>query len=120
MKIYVDNYLVDAAIDRSRGAPVAGRRGGGRPGAAGRGGGNAPIDVTPMARGVWRITGGTMVIEFADHMTLFEVDGQPARIKQVIEAARRDRPCQAGHRSDRLAPPFRSHVPVCVRPSPKG
>jgi glyoxylase-like metal-dependent hydrolase (beta-lactamase superfamily II) len=41
-----------------------------------------------MARGVWRITGGTMVIEFADHMTLFEVDGQPARIKQVIEAAR--------------------------------
>ena len=42
-----------------------------------------------MARGVWRITGGTMVIEFADHMTLFEVDGQPARIKQVIEAARK-------------------------------
>ena len=41
-----------------------------------------------MARGVWRITGGTMVIEFADHMTLFEVDGQPARIKQVIEKAR--------------------------------
>ena len=37
-----------------------------------------------MARGVWRITGGTMVIEFADHMTLFEVDGQPARIKQVM------------------------------------
>jgi glyoxylase-like metal-dependent hydrolase (beta-lactamase superfamily II) len=42
-----------------------------------------------MARGVWRITGGTMVIEFADHMKLFEVDGQPARIKQVIEAARK-------------------------------
>ena len=89
VKIYVDNYLVDSAIDSLAAPPsLADAAAGGR-GAAGRGGGNAPIDVTPMARGVWRITGGTMVIEFADHMTLFEVDGQPARIKQVIEAARR-------------------------------
>jgi len=87
VKIYVDNYLVDSQIaDLSAPSPNA-QAGGGRGG--GRGGANAPIEVTPMARGVWRITGGTMVIEFADHMTLFEVDGQPARIKQVIDAARR-------------------------------
>ena len=92
VKIYVDNYLVDGQIDNlaapasvinpAQGAGAGGGRGGGR-------GGGGPIEVTPMARGVWRITGGTMVIEFADHMTLFEVDGQPARIKQVIEAARK-------------------------------
>ena len=90
VKIYADNYLVDAAIDDlaapSASAAANTGRGGGRGGAGGLGG---PIDVTPMARGIWRITGGTMVIEFADHMTLFEVDGQPARIKQVIEAARK-------------------------------
>jgi len=91
VKIYVDNYLVDSHID-DLAAPVAATNA--TPGAAGGGGrggggGNAAIDVTPMARGVWRITGGTMAIEFADHITLFEVDGQPARIKQVIEAARK-------------------------------
>jgi glyoxylase-like metal-dependent hydrolase (beta-lactamase superfamily II) len=82
VKIYVDNYLVDTQIDNLA-APPAGNGPGSRRGAA------APIEVTPMARGVWRITGGTSVIEFADHMTLFEVDGQPARIKQVIEEARK-------------------------------
>lgn len=82
-KIYVDNYLMDTQIaDLS--APTAGA---GPAGAGGRG--PEPVQVTQMARGVWRITGGTMVIEFADHMTLFEVDGQPARIKQVIAEARK-------------------------------
>ena len=86
VKIYVDNYLVDSPIqDLAAPAPVVNPP----PGTpAGGGFGGGPIEVTPMARGVWRITGGTMVIEFADHMTLFEVDGQPARIKQVIEKAR--------------------------------
>ena len=92
VKIYVDNYLVDGQIDdlaapASVSNPGAAQPAGGRGGGGGFGGG--PIEVTPMARGVWRITGGTMVIEFADHMTLFEVDGQPARIKQVIDAARK-------------------------------
>ena len=87
VKIYVDNYLVDSQIADLSAPPPGAQAGGGRGG--GRGGANAPIEVTPMARGVWRITGGTMVIEFADHMTLFEVDGPPARIKQVIDAARK-------------------------------
>ena len=93
VKIYVDNYLVDTSIqDLAAPASVTGPPAPAAAGdVAGRGGGRGggAIEVTPMARGVWRITGGTMVIEFADHMTLFEVDGQPARIKQVIEAARK-------------------------------
>jgi glyoxylase-like metal-dependent hydrolase (beta-lactamase superfamily II) len=85
VKIYVDNYLVDSQIQDLAAPASVVNPPAGTP-AGGFGGG--PIEVTPMARGVWRITGGTMVIEFADHMTLFEVDGQPARIKQVIEKAR--------------------------------
>jgi glyoxylase-like metal-dependent hydrolase (beta-lactamase superfamily II) len=91
VKIYVDGYEIDGAIPDlsapasvTSGAPAQGGRAGG-PG--GPGGGN--IEVTKVANKLWRITGGTMVIEFADHMTLFEVDGPPARIKQVIEAARK-------------------------------
>ena len=88
VKIYVDNYLIDSPIqDLAAPASVVNPPAGTPPGGGG-GFGGGPIEVTPMARGVWRITGGTMVIEFADHMTLFEVDGQPARIKQVIEKAR--------------------------------
>ena len=92
VKIYIDGYHVDTAIqDLAAPASVTAPA---QAGAAGRGAGAGgfgagPIEVTPMARGVWRISGGTMVIEFADHMTLYEVDGQPARIKQVIEAARK-------------------------------
>jgi glyoxylase-like metal-dependent hydrolase (beta-lactamase superfamily II) len=88
VKIYVDNYLLDSRIDDLTAPPTGTVAQSGRGGRAG-GPGGAPIEVTPMARGIWRITGGTMVIEFADHLTLFEVDGQPAYIKQVIEAARR-------------------------------
>jgi glyoxylase-like metal-dependent hydrolase (beta-lactamase superfamily II) len=86
VKIYVDNYLVDSQI-QDLAAPSSVTNASGQ-GGGGGGFGGGPIEVTPMARGVWRITGGTMVIEFADHLTLFEVDGQPARIKQVIEKAR--------------------------------
>ena len=121
VKIYVDNYLVDAQID-DLAAPASVRQphnGGRRRPRRRRWRRWRPIEVTPMARGVWRITGGTMVIEFADHMTLFEVDGQPARIKQVIEAARKIVPSKpvtqvivSHHHFD--------HCRACVRPSPRG
>jgi glyoxylase-like metal-dependent hydrolase (beta-lactamase superfamily II) len=81
VKVYVDRYLIDSQIDDV--APPASLAGSG-PSPA-----NASVEVAPMARGVWRLTGGTMAIEFADHVTLFEVDGPAARIKQVIETARR-------------------------------
>jgi glyoxylase-like metal-dependent hydrolase (beta-lactamase superfamily II) len=60
-------------------------------GAAGGRGGAAdgqPIPVVTVARGVWRFGGGTIAIEFADHITLFEAGGGLARVKQVVAQAR--------------------------------
>jgi glyoxylase-like metal-dependent hydrolase (beta-lactamase superfamily II) len=62
---------------------------GGRGGRGGGGGeGQQPIPVVNVARGVWRFGGGTIAIEFADHITLFEAGGGLARVKQVVAQAR--------------------------------
>jgi glyoxylase-like metal-dependent hydrolase (beta-lactamase superfamily II) len=61
------------------------------PGGAGRGGGadgQQQVPVVNVARGVWRFGGGTIAIEFADHITLFEAGGGLARVKQVVAQAR--------------------------------
>ncbi|MEQ1575421.1 MAG: MBL fold metallo-hydrolase [Vicinamibacterales bacterium] len=94
LKLYVDGYQVNAQIDNlaapaSVTAPAvsqAGGAAGGRAGGPGGPGGN--IQVTPIARGVWRFTGGTMAIEFADHLTLFEAGGGPDRVRTVVAMAR--------------------------------
>ena len=65
----------------------------GRGGGGGRGGGPAqaaapqPIGVINVAPGVWRFAGGTMAMEFADHITLFELNGSNQRVHQVVEQA---------------------------------
>ena len=66
----------------------------GRQGGAGRAGGPpaagaAPqqIPVINVARGVWRFAGGTMAMEFADHIVLYELNGSNARVKQVVQQA---------------------------------
>ena len=87
LKLYVDNYLIDTAIE-DMAAPATLAAPAGRGGGAGGGPGGVNVQVTPVARGLWRITGGTMVIEFADHMTLFEVGGGAERVAAVIKAAR--------------------------------
>ena len=88
LKLYVDNYQVDTAVpDMAAPANLAAGPPG-RGGGPGGGPGGAAVQVTPVARGLWRITGGTMVIEFADHMTLFEVGGGAERVAAVIKAAR--------------------------------
>ncbi|MBM3819662.1 MAG: hypothetical protein FJW14_11720, partial [Acidimicrobiia bacterium] len=90
-KLYVDGYFVDGDIPNiaatatfppASNPPLpsmqsllpAPRTGGA--GGAGRGGGaggeGQPIPVVNVARGVWRFGGGTIAIEFADHITLFE------------------------------------------------
>jgi glyoxylase-like metal-dependent hydrolase (beta-lactamase superfamily II) len=88
LKLYVDGYFVDTQID-DLAAPASVKATAGRGQGPGPGAGGAEVQVTPIARGLWRITGGTMVIEFADHMTLFEVGGSAARVKAVVEAARK-------------------------------
>lgn len=72
---------------------TVGPGGAGRAGGAGGPGGAAaegqqPIPVVNVARGVWRFGGGTIAIEFADHITLFEAGGGLARVKQVVAQAR--------------------------------
>lgn len=83
LKIFVDNYLVDAPI-ADLAAPAAVR--------------SAPepqpapveVKVTPVAKGVWRLApyGGT-VFEFADHLAIFELGGSQAVSQADVDAARR-------------------------------
>lgn len=91
LKLYVDGYLIDVQIDNLAAPPAAapGQGGAGRGRGAGAGApAGGQIQVTPIARGVWRFTGGTMAIEFADHITLFEAGGGPDRVRTVVAMAR--------------------------------
>ncbi len=88
-KIYVDKYSVDGAVD-DLAAPVEVR--------------STPLpsppptpvpEVTPVARGVWLLhaSGGngganSILFEFADHLTIFEVPSSQAWTKALIERAR--------------------------------
>ena len=92
LKLYVDGYLVDTAIEDLAAPATLAAGPAGRGGGPGGGPGGANVEVTPIARGLWRITGGTMVIEFTDHMTLFEVGGGAERVAAVIKAARQIAP----------------------------
>jgi glyoxylase-like metal-dependent hydrolase (beta-lactamase superfamily II) len=83
LKIYVDNYLVDSEI-ANLAAPAEIRE-------AQEPSSDAvqPLASEPVARGIWRISpGGTTVIEFKDHITLFELDANVRQAKAVIAYAR--------------------------------
>jgi glyoxylase-like metal-dependent hydrolase (beta-lactamase superfamily II) len=82
-KIYVDGYEVDSAIPELA-APAAVRAAAEPTSYAVQ-----PVTSKPLARGIWRISNGTTVIEFRDHLTLFEL-GTNARGqgKAVIDHAR--------------------------------
>lgn len=82
--IHVDTYAVNSAIDDIK-APA-------EMVAAVEPVQTYKADITPIARGLWRITGGTMVVEFADHMTLYEINDGPVRAEAVIAAAKTIRP----------------------------
>ena len=62
LKLYVDGYLIDTPVDDMAAPATFAAAGGGRGGGAGGGPGGGNVQVTPIARGLWRITGGTMVI----------------------------------------------------------
>ncbi|MBI4266671.1 MAG: MBL fold metallo-hydrolase [Acidobacteria bacterium] len=69
-------------------AAGAGRGGGGGRAGGTAGGGQQQIPVVNVARGVWRFGGGTIALEFADHITLFEAGGGLDRVRQVVAQAR--------------------------------
>ena len=82
-KVFVDAYDVDSNIP-DLAAPAAVRSAPEPPSYAVQ-----PVTSKPVARGIWRTNNGTTVIEFKDHVTLFEL-GVNARgqAKAVIDHAR--------------------------------
>jgi glyoxylase-like metal-dependent hydrolase (beta-lactamase superfamily II) len=82
-KLYVDRHAVDAPID-DLAAPAAVR--------------SAPVPVppvpnieaTPISKGIWflRGAGNSVLFEFDDHLTLFEVYASEANAKAIIDKAR--------------------------------
>lgn len=82
-KMYVDHYDVNgdipdlAAPEAVRDAPVP-------PAEMVR-----PVQAEKVADHIWRLApNGTTVIEFKDHLTLFELDADSAQAKAIIEFAR--------------------------------
>jgi hypothetical protein len=90
----IDSYRVDVPADQLPAFPQAG---GGRGGFGGRGGGpgGAPgggpaVVVTELADGVWDLrvgTNGGPVIEFGDHLLMFEAGGSAAATLARIDSA---------------------------------
>jgi hypothetical protein len=116
VKIYVDQYLGRQRNSESRRdatfppAPIGGTLAGRQVGAGaltaqqpiqtlvptvtpgqGRGGGAGAqpqqVGVINVAPGVWRFAGGTMAMEFTDHITLYELNGSNQRVHQVVQQA---------------------------------
>lgn len=82
-KMYVDNYLVDTQIANLE-APAAVRNAPEPPSYP-----VVPVTSVPVAKGIWRIDqAGTTVIEFKDHITLFELDTDVHQAKANIAYAR--------------------------------
>lgn len=80
----VDSYRVDVPADQLPAIPE-GPRGGGAPF-----GGEREVTVTDLAAGVWDVrvgTNGGPVIEFDDHLVMFEAGGSPADTLARIDAA---------------------------------
>lgn len=47
-----------------------------------------PIDVTPVADGIWHLNpGGHTIIEFEDHLVMFELSGSTEHVHAVLELA---------------------------------
>jgi glyoxylase-like metal-dependent hydrolase (beta-lactamase superfamily II) len=81
-KLYVDAYQIDSAIP-DLAAPAA-VRSAPEPASYPR----PTITPTPVAKGVWRLSNGTSVIEFKDHLVLFELGMNTRQAQAVIDAAK--------------------------------
>lgn len=79
-KLYVDGYRINEAAE-SQQAPASVRQAPEPVEAA------PPIAVEGVGPGVWRLTGGTTVVEFADHLILFELYGSQLLGQAIIAKA---------------------------------
>lgn len=82
-KMYVDRYEVNAQI-ANLAAPAAVKVAAEPPS-------NPVRDLTsvPVGRGIWRINNGTTVVEFGDHLVLFELGVLPDEAKATLAYARK-------------------------------
>jgi glyoxylase-like metal-dependent hydrolase (beta-lactamase superfamily II) len=83
-KLHVDRHAIDAAVGEDLSPPEAVR-------AAPPPVPQAPaIEATPLAKGIWYLTGAgnSTLFEFDDHLTLFEAYGSEANAKAIIAKAR--------------------------------
>ena len=82
LKLYVDAYVIDGKI-ADLAAPQATREAPEPPDAV------PPITASEVTKGIWRLSSGTTVFEFADHLTLFELNQSQLWAKASIDAARK-------------------------------
>jgi hypothetical protein len=83
VRMWVDHYDINTEIP-DLAAPAAVRNAPPPPEDVAR-----PVTAVKVADHLWRLTPSrTTIIEFQDHLTLFELDAQPAQAKAVIEFAR--------------------------------
>lgn len=47
-----------------------------------------PLSSVKIARGIWRISNGTTVVEFKDHLVLFELGSNPPVARDILKYAR--------------------------------
>ena len=79
-RLYVDGYVVNQPLDDLQPPASVTQTA-------------APVDAAPLieveklADGVWRLTGGTTVVEFADHLTLFELYGSQELGQAILAKA---------------------------------
>ncbi len=80
--LFVDAYDIDSSIE-SLAAPAA-IRNTPEPQAF------PPLTLTSeqVGRGIWRISNGTTVVEFADHLVIYELSSNVRQSKQVLDYAR--------------------------------
>lgn len=81
LKIYVDAYVIDGRIaDLAAPAPV---RAAPEPPAVPK-----PVTAVTIAPGIWRLSNGTTVFEFADHLSLFDLESNQFTAQAALDFAR--------------------------------
>jgi hypothetical protein len=83
--VFVDGYIINGKID-SLAAPKSVLD------VAQQDGAIPPLTIEKVADRIWRTSSGTTIIEFADHMTLFELYGNQAIAKATLQLAKTIKP----------------------------
>lgn len=81
LKIYVDAYVIDGGID-DLSAPEA-LRTAPEPAAVPK-----PVSAVAIAKGIWRLSNGTTVFEFSDHLALFDLESNRFTARAALDFAR--------------------------------